>query len=204
MQPFEYNCRLCLNISSSLALPKVRRGGNINTMTHSFLALKGFQIVSKFKPLSAGQRVACGQLDDQSFNTHNSFPCHLGVGMWALQASSSRVVNLAPVTSIWFIIKIFNSSKMNWQDVQRGNKRHRGDGKCCFQRGLLFGSESNKYFWKGSQTQWFSSSPISVASSWSNSAAMLITHWLFCFSGGASGKESACQCRKYKRCGFDP
>ena len=24
------------------------------------------------------------------------------------------------------------------------------------------------------------------------------------FSGGASGKESACQCRKHKRCGFDP
>ena len=42
-------------------------------MTHSFLALKGFQIVSKFKPPSAGQRVACGQLDDQSLNTHNSF-----------------------------------------------------------------------------------------------------------------------------------
>ena len=24
------------------------------------------------------------------------------------------------------------------------------------------------------------------------------------FPGGASGKESACQCRRYKRCGFDP
>ena len=24
------------------------------------------------------------------------------------------------------------------------------------------------------------------------------------FSGGASGKEPACQCRRHKRCGFDP
>ena len=24
------------------------------------------------------------------------------------------------------------------------------------------------------------------------------------FSGGASGKEPTCQCRRYKRCGFDP
>ena len=24
------------------------------------------------------------------------------------------------------------------------------------------------------------------------------------FSGGISGKESACQCRRFKRCGFDP
>ena len=25
-----------------------------------------------------------------------------------------------------------------------------------------------------------------------------------CFLGGTSGKELACQCRRYKRCGFDP
>ena len=25
-----------------------------------------------------------------------------------------------------------------------------------------------------------------------------------CFPGGASGKEPACQCRRHKRCGFDP
>jgi len=24
------------------------------------------------------------------------------------------------------------------------------------------------------------------------------------FPGGAGGKESACQCRRHKRCGFDP
>ena len=24
------------------------------------------------------------------------------------------------------------------------------------------------------------------------------------FLGGVSGKESACQCRRFKRCGFDP
>ena len=24
------------------------------------------------------------------------------------------------------------------------------------------------------------------------------------FLGGASGKEPACQCRRYKRCGFNP
>ena len=24
------------------------------------------------------------------------------------------------------------------------------------------------------------------------------------FAGGASGKESTCQCRRHKRCGFDP
>ena len=24
------------------------------------------------------------------------------------------------------------------------------------------------------------------------------------FPGGAKGKESACQCRRHKRCGFDP
>ena len=25
-----------------------------------------------------------------------------------------------------------------------------------------------------------------------------------CFPGGTSGKEPACQCRRHKRCGFDP
>ena len=27
---------------------------------------------------------------------------------------------------------------------------------------------------------------------------------MWCFPGGASGKELACQCRRHKRCGFDP
>ena len=27
---------------------------------------------------------------------------------------------------------------------------------------------------------------------------------LWGFPGGTSGKESTCQCRRYKRCGFDP
>ena len=48
-------------------------------MTHSFLALKGFQIVSKFKPPSVGQRVACGQLDNQSLNTQLFF---LAISVW--------------------------------------------------------------------------------------------------------------------------
>jgi hypothetical protein len=48
-------------------------------MSHSFLALKGFQIVSNFKPVYEGQRGACGQIDDKSFHTHNSSSCHLSM-----------------------------------------------------------------------------------------------------------------------------
>ena len=29
-------------------------------------------------------------------------------------------------------------------------------------------------------------------------------HTILVFPGGASGKEPACQCRRHKRCGFDP
>lgn len=78
LQPFECNCRPCLNASSNLFLPKVTRGKNTDISAHPFLALKGFQIASNFKPLSGGQRGACGQLDDKSFSTHNSSP-HLSV-----------------------------------------------------------------------------------------------------------------------------
>jgi len=28
--------------------------------------------------------------------------------------------------------------------------------------------------------------------------------YIWDFSGGASGKESTCQCRRHKRCGLDP
>ena len=28
--------------------------------------------------------------------------------------------------------------------------------------------------------------------------------WIMGFLGGASGKESSCQCRRYKSCGFSP
>ena len=30
------------------------------------------------------------------------------------------------------------------------------------------------------------------------------TEGVFCFPAGTSGKEPACQCRRHKRCGFDP
>ena len=29
-------------------------------------------------------------------------------------------------------------------------------------------------------------------------------HIIWCFSGGGSGRELACQCRRHKRHGFDP
>ena len=32
----------------------------------------------------------------------------------------------------------------------------------------------------------------------------LVSSYLSDFPGGASGKEVACQCRRHKRCGFDP
>ena len=33
---------------------------------------------------------------------------------------------------------------------------------------------------------------------------MLVPVWKMDFPGGASGKEPACQCRRHKRCRFDP
>ena len=36
-----------------------------------------------------------------------------------------------------------------------------------------------------------------------NLTGLSLWHQL-CFPGGASGKEPACQCRRHKRCGFDP
>ena len=33
----------------------------------------------------------------------------------------------------------------------------------------------------------------------------VLTYWyILCLPGGTSGKEPTCQCRRYKRCGFDP
>ena len=32
----------------------------------------------------------------------------------------------------------------------------------------------------------------------------VVLHSIWGFSGGASGKEPTCQCRRPKRCGFDP
>lgn len=115
---FWCNCRPHLNTSRSASHQR-KRGKNINVTTHSFLALQGFQIVSKFNPLSEGQRGACGQLGDKSSSTHNALLVVSAWGAWALHASSSWAVNLAPATSIWFIIKTFNYSKMSWQDLQR-------------------------------------------------------------------------------------
>ena len=42
--------------------------------------------------------------------------------------------------------------------------------------------------------------PISLRSSFKIVAAYVMTG----FPGGASGKESACQCKRRERCGFDP
>lgn len=112
------NCRPCLNTSHNASHQR-EQGKNIHLTTDSFLALQAFQIVSNFNPLSEGQRGACGQLDDKSSSTHNALRVVSVWGAWALQASSSWAVNLAPATSIWFIIKTFNYSKMNWQNVQQ-------------------------------------------------------------------------------------
>lgn len=117
-QPFGCNCRPHLNTSRKASHQR-EQGKNINVKTHSFLALQGFQIVSNFNPLSEGQRGACGQLGDKSSSTHNTLLVVSAWGAWALHASSSWAVNLAPATSIWFIIKTFNYSKMSWQKVQR-------------------------------------------------------------------------------------
>ena len=41
--------------------------------------------------------------------------------------------------------------------------------------------------------------------SWSMCAPKsCVNIWNLGFPGGTSGKESACQCRRHKRCGFDP
>lgn len=106
------------------------------------MALKDFQIASNFKPLNGGQRGACGQLDDKSFSMHNSSLCHLSMRTWAHQASSSRVVNLAAVTNIWSITKIFDSPKMNQQNVQK-EMGFRGVGTFFFIGVLLFDSQHN-------------------------------------------------------------
>lgn len=70
------------------------------------------------------------------------------ISVWAHQASSSRVVNLAAVTNIWSITKIFNSPKMNQENVQKEKMGFRGDGAIFFIGGLLHESENNILSWK--------------------------------------------------------
>lgn len=70
------------------------------------------------------------------------------ISVWAHQASSSRVVNLAAVTNIWSITKIFNSPKMNQENVQKEKMEFRGDRAILFIGGLLHESENNILSWK--------------------------------------------------------
>lgn len=154
-RPFQYTCRMCLNTSSSLLPPKLTGRKNINTMTHFFLALKGFQIVSNFKPLSGDQRDAWGQLDNKSFSTHNSSLCHFS--MRNMSISSVLLQSCQSGTCHWpLIMKVFNFSKTNWQNVQREGRNDTGEMENADLWGrLLHGSESNKRSQKEVQSSGF-------------------------------------------------
>lgn len=109
------------------------------------MTLKDFQIGSNFKLLYGGQRGACGQLDDTSFSIHNFSLCHLRMSSSSILL---QIVNLAAVTNIWSITKIFNSPKMNQENVQKEKMGFRGDGAIFFIGVLLYDLENNILSWK--------------------------------------------------------